>query len=70
MFGVGMTELLIIMLVIALIFGAKRLPEIGSGIGKGIRSFRKGVSGKEAEEESPQIEEKTAKTEKGGAEKT
>jgi sec-independent protein translocase protein TatA len=37
---IGMPELLIIFLIIILIFGANRLPEIGRGIGKGIRNFR------------------------------
>ena len=69
MFGVGMSELLIIMLVIALIFGARKLPEIGSGLGKGIRNFRRGASGKE-EDEPAQIEEKAAKTQEGDAKKT
>ena len=42
MFGLGMTELLIILLVVVVIFGARRLPEIGGGLGKSIRNFRKG----------------------------
>ena len=41
MFGLGPTELFIIALIILLIFGAKRLPEIGKGIGGAIREFRK-----------------------------
>jgi sec-independent protein translocase protein TatA len=40
MFGVGTTELLIILLVIFLLFGARRLPELGKGLGEGMRSFR------------------------------
>lgn len=47
MFGIGATELLVIGGVIVLIFGARRLPEIGSGLGKAIKNFRAGVSGKE-----------------------
>ena len=43
MFGLGTTELLIIAVIIFLIFGAKRLPEIGKGIGGAIREFRKHV---------------------------
>jgi len=39
----GPTELLLILLVILIIFGAGRLPEIGEGLGKGIRSFKKAV---------------------------
>ncbi|MBN2424569.1 MAG: twin-arginine translocase TatA/TatE family subunit [Calditrichaceae bacterium] len=41
MFGIGMPELLIIMLVILLLFGAKKLPELAQGLGKGIREFKK-----------------------------
>jgi sec-independent protein translocase protein TatA len=43
MFGLGMPELLIILVVVLLIFGANRLPDIGAGLGKAIRGFKKGV---------------------------
>lgn len=39
--GIGMPELIIILFIILIIFGAGKLPEIGAGIGKGIKSFRK-----------------------------
>ncbi len=41
MFGLGPTELIIVFLVILLIFGAKRIPEIAQGLGKGITEFKK-----------------------------
>ena len=41
MFGLGHMELIIILVIILIIFGAGKLPEIGSGIGKGIRNFKK-----------------------------
>lgn len=50
MFGLGTSELLIIMAIALLIFGAKKLPDIGSGLGKGISSFKKGL--KEVDETS------------------
>ena len=45
--GLGLTELLIILLVVLLIFGASRLPGVGSALGKGIRSFKTSVTGEE-----------------------
>ena len=50
MFGIGMPELIIILIIILIIFGAGRLPEIGSGIGKGIRNFKKATNDKKPEE--------------------
>ena len=44
MFGLGTTELLIILVIVIVIFGARRLPEIGSGLGKAIKNFKAGVS--------------------------
>ena len=44
MFGpIGLPEMLIIVLIIILLFGATRLPEIGRGLGKGIRNFKESV---------------------------
>ncbi len=44
MFGFGAQELLIIFGIVVLLFGAKRLPQLGSGVGKGIRNFQKGLN--------------------------
>ncbi len=44
---IGLPQILIILLIVLLIFGAKRLPEIGSSLGKGIRSFKSSVTGEE-----------------------
>lgn len=62
MFGLGPMELTIILIIILIIFGAGRLPEIGSGIGKGIRNFKKSVSETENEKtEDEKIEDEKKK---------
>jgi sec-independent protein translocase protein TatA len=43
-FNMGMGEMLLVLVVILLLFGAKRLPEIGSSMGKGIREFKRSIS--------------------------
>jgi len=48
MFGLGTTELVLIFLVVVIIFGVGKLPEIGSGLGKAINGFKKGALGDEA----------------------
>ena len=52
MFGFGHWEILIVLVIALIIFGAGRLPEIGSGIGNAIRNFKKGVA--EVEKEDPE----------------
>ena len=47
MFGLGAWELLIILGIVVLLFGARRMPEIGSGIGKAIKNFKAGISEEE-----------------------
>ena len=50
LFGsLGMTEIIIIVLAIVLIFGAKRIPELMKGVGKGVRGFKEGIKGIEDE---------------------
>jgi sec-independent protein translocase protein TatA len=53
MFGLGMPELIVILIIILIIFGAGKLPEIGSGIGKGIRNFKKATHEKPDEIRAP-----------------
>jgi sec-independent protein translocase protein TatA len=56
MFGIGMPELIIILVIILIIFGAGKLPEIGAGMGKAIRNFKKATS--DADKKDPdKIEE-------------
>ena len=49
LFGVGFQEVLLILLIVVLIFGASRIPELGKGLGEGIKNFKKGVKGEEDE---------------------
>ena len=57
MFGLGTGELFLILAIVLVIFGAGKLPEIGGALGRGIRSFKKEVSG----EENPQIKQESEK---------
>jgi sec-independent protein translocase protein TatA len=50
MFGLGATELIIILVIVVILFGASRLPEIGRGIGEAIKNFKKSTS------ENPEID--------------
>ena len=57
--NIGWSELIIIFLVVLLLFGAKRLPEVGKALGKAIREFKKGLQGvKEEQKESDEKEDK------------
>lgn len=42
--GIGMPELVVILVIVLIIFGAGKLPEIGAGLGKGIKNFKKATS--------------------------
>ena len=52
MFGLGAPELIVILIVALVIFGPKKLPELGKSLGQGIREFRRGTSGLKEELES------------------
>ena len=56
--GLGMSEVLVIALVVLLFFGGKKIPELMKGLGKGVRSFKEGMNNmeKEIEEESEKKE--------------
>jgi sec-independent protein translocase protein TatA len=49
-FGIGIWEILILLLVILLVFGPRRLPEMGRSLGRGMREFKESISGKDHEE--------------------
>jgi sec-independent protein translocase protein TatA len=54
MFGLGIQELIVIFLIVMVLFGAKKLPEIGKGLGKGIREFKRATDhGVDEEETEP-----------------
>ncbi len=59
--GLGMGEIIVIFLVVLLLFGAKRLPEIGSALGKGIREFKSSVREIEGELKSPLDDKKAVR---------
>ena len=62
MFGFGATELGIILVIVVVLFGARRLPEIGSGVGKAIKNFKSGLSDSGEIDVTPQPQEKETVT--------
>ncbi len=62
MFGLGLPELLIIMVIVLLLFGASRLGDIGSGLGKAIRGFKDSMAGKDAIDVTPKKDDDSKKT--------
>lgn len=62
MFGIGMSEVLLIALVVLLFFGGAKIPELMKGLGKGVRSFKDGMNGMDVDAEKKA--EKKEETEK------
>ena len=55
-FGIGIWEILILLLVVLLVFGPKRLPEMGRSLGKGMREFKDSISGNDLDDEPRRAE--------------
>ncbi len=64
MFGLGTQELLIILVLVMIIFGAGKLPQVGGALGKGLRNFKKGMNDTAEDIEEAQVEEIAKKTDK------
>ncbi len=54
MFGFGVTELILILVIVMVVFGAGKLPEIGAGLGKGIKNFKKATTGEDEIDVTPE----------------
>lgn len=57
MFGIGSTELVILLVILLLLFGANKLPQLGAGIGQGIRNFKKAMKEPDAIDVTPKDKE-------------
>ena len=66
MFGLGTQELLIILVLVMIIFGAGKLPQVGSALGKGLRNFKKGIN---EDEETIALESPDVSVDESQAEK-
>jgi sec-independent protein translocase protein TatA len=69
MFGLGPTELIVILVIVVILFGATRLPEIGKGIGEAIKNFKKSVSEQKEIDVTPKKNSEEEKEKKENSEK-
>jgi len=70
MFGLGIWELLLVLVIILVIFGAGKLPEIGSGLGKGIKNLKTSLKGEDEIDVTPKSEDDAEKVEEKKEEAT
>jgi sec-independent protein translocase protein TatA len=59
-FGIGVTELVILLVVLLVFFGPKRLPEMGRSLGKGMREFKDSISGKDDDDDDEPVHRRLA----------
>jgi len=62
-FGIGATELIILLIVALIIFGPKRLPEMGRSLGRGMREFKDSFQGKDTQDDQHELAPPTGETE-------
>ncbi len=58
MFGFGLTELVLILVVVLLVFGGKKLPQLGQGLGESVRGFRRAFRERQGDAEKPEKPDK------------
>ncbi len=59
--NIGTTEIILIVLIVLLLFGGRKIPELMKGLGKGVKSFKDGVNGVEDPNEKKELEKETKK---------
>lgn len=64
-FGLSIQELLVILAILVILFGARKIPEIARGLGEGIRGFRSSLKGPESESGDPETNHETPKNSEG-----
>ncbi len=69
MFGLGTQELLVILLIAFFVFGGKKLPEIGAGLGKGLKAFKQGLKDLDNDVDNEKILDHSSADNTGGTKK-
>jgi sec-independent protein translocase protein TatA len=65
MFGLGTTELVIILVIVMVVFGASRLPQLGRGLGSGMRNFRDALKGEGGDDDQEKLEKSDSASAEG-----